>query len=80
MMFKGVTWLRDSHALFDYESTNVKKSAIQVTSHGTLSIDEEFDLHLNHQDFMVPSCDEDLIHIEKIRPGNLYFTYLYRYF
>ena len=27
---RGVTWLRDSHALFDYESTNLVKSAITV--------------------------------------------------
>ena len=27
---RGVTWLRDSHQLFDYESKNVQRSAITV--------------------------------------------------
>jgi hypothetical protein len=27
---RGVTWLRDSHQLFDYESKNVQRSAITM--------------------------------------------------
>ncbi len=31
---KGITWQRDSHSLFDYESRNVVKRNIRITLEG----------------------------------------------
>ena len=33
---KGITWQRDSHNLFDYESRNVTKKNIKVIANGTI--------------------------------------------
>jgi hypothetical protein len=34
---KGITWQRDSHSLFDYESRNVIKKNIRVTANGKIN-------------------------------------------
>ena len=36
MFFRGVTWLRDSHGLFDYESRNINKKNLKTQSMGKL--------------------------------------------
>lgn len=36
MFFRGVTWLRDSHGLFDYESRNINKKNLKTQSCGKL--------------------------------------------
>lgn len=36
MFFRGVTWLRDSHGLFDYESRNINKKNLKTQSTGKL--------------------------------------------
>ena len=60
--------MRDSHSLFDYESSNVKKTETTVIdSRGTLVIDEDLDLHL---DSIIKPYNE-LIHIEKVKSGKL---------
>lgn len=33
---KGITWQRDSHSLFDYESRNVVKRNIRITLDGQI--------------------------------------------
>ena len=34
VFFRGVTWLRDSHGLFDYESKNISKKNMKTQSQG----------------------------------------------
>lgn len=34
MFFRGVTWLRDSHGLFDYESRNISRKNMKTQSQG----------------------------------------------
>jgi len=36
VFFRGVTWNRDSHGLFDYESRNINKKNIKTQSVGKL--------------------------------------------
>ena len=36
MFFRGVTWLRDSHGLFDYESRNISKKNMKTQQDGKL--------------------------------------------
>ncbi len=36
VFFRGVTWNRDSHGLFDYESRNINKKNIKTQSIGKL--------------------------------------------
>lgn len=36
MFFRGVTWLRDSHGLFDYESRNITKKNMKTQCQGKL--------------------------------------------
>lgn len=66
--------MRDSHSLFDYESSNVKKTAIVVDSRATLVIDEDFDLHLNTNHDLMPY--DELIHIEKVKPGKVSLIFI----
>lgn len=42
VFFRGVTWLRDSHGLFDYESRNITKKNIRTGVSGNIvRIDDE---------------------------------------
>lgn len=34
---KGITWQRDSHSLFDYESRNVVKRNVKITTCGNVT-------------------------------------------
>ena len=44
VFFRGVTWLRDSHGLFDYESRNITKKNIRTTVPGrVVRIDDEIE-------------------------------------
>lgn len=46
MFFRGVTWLRDSHGLFDYESRNIAKKNIRTDKAGTVArIDDEVEFY-----------------------------------
>jgi hypothetical protein len=36
VFFRGVTWLRDSHGLFDYESRNINKTNLKTQSDGKI--------------------------------------------
>jgi hypothetical protein len=36
VFFRGVTWLRDSHGLFDYESRNIQKMNLKTQSCGKI--------------------------------------------
>jgi len=36
VFFRGVTWLRDSHGLFDYESRNIAKKNMKTQCQGKL--------------------------------------------
>jgi len=44
VFFRGVTWLRDSHGLFDYESRNISKKNIRTGMSGRIvRVDDEID-------------------------------------
>ena len=34
VQFKAVSWKKDNHGLFDYESTNISKLALKTYLHG----------------------------------------------
>jgi hypothetical protein len=36
VFFRGVTWLRDSHGLFDYESRNISKKNMKTQCQGKI--------------------------------------------
>jgi hypothetical protein len=36
VFFRGVTWLRDSHGLFDYESRNINKKNLKTQFAGKI--------------------------------------------
>jgi hypothetical protein len=36
VFFRGVTWLRDSHGLFDYESRNINKKNLKTKYVGNI--------------------------------------------
>ena len=44
IFFRGVTWLRDSHGLFDYESRNISKKNIRTGVSGKIvRVDDEIE-------------------------------------
>jgi hypothetical protein len=51
VFFRGVTWLRDSHGLFDYESRNISKKNIRTSVAGrVVRIDDEVDFISDEKD------------------------------
>lgn len=36
MFLRGVTWIRDSHGLFDYESKSITKKSLKTQSFGKI--------------------------------------------
>jgi len=41
VFFRAVSWLRDSHGLFDYESRNIMKMSLKTQSQGQIMRLEE---------------------------------------
>lgn len=54
VFFRGVTWLRDSHGLFDYESRNISRKNMKTQSQGQfmrINDDVEFvSIHKKEED------------------------------
>lgn len=36
VFLRGVTWMRDSHGLFDYESKSINKKSLKTSSFGKI--------------------------------------------
>jgi hypothetical protein len=41
VFFRAVSWLRDSHGLFDYESRNIVKMSLKTQSQGQIIRNED---------------------------------------
>ncbi len=51
VFFRGVTWLRDSHGLFDYESRNITKKNIRTGVTGKIvRVDDEVEFFTNDKE------------------------------
>ena len=51
VFFRGVTWLRDSHGLFDYESHNIAKKNMKTQTTGRLvRMDNELEFETAKQE------------------------------
>jgi hypothetical protein len=77
---KGVTWLRNSHLLFDYESRNVKKTVLQMEGNGIVTINEDFDLDLSEQKRRIQPDISEIMQINRVggKLNHHSLTLLYR--
>jgi len=65
--FRGVTWLRDSHGLFDYESRNISKRNIRTGQSGrVIRINDEIEYITTEDSEAIKSEEKDVKGILKI--------------
>jgi hypothetical protein len=59
VFFRGVTWQRESHGLFDYESRNIAKVNLKASGEGQILLVN------NEIEFVESSRVEDLIRLSR---------------
>ena len=53
VFLRGVTWMRDSHGLFDYESRSINKKSLKTHTLGKIvRFNNDIDLHPLQKDLM----------------------------
>ncbi len=71
---KTLTWTRDSHGLFDYESPDTKKADFQVRSVGVLARNATGDVSLVDETVGQQAQATKLLRVEAATAGSLSYN------
>lgn len=62
VFLRGVTWIRDSHGLFDYESKSINKKSLKTQNQGKI-IRVDNDIDLLKQDAKIEEAQQVLLQL-----------------